>query len=408
MSFTYSLIPNLERELASNGAADRIDMIEEQISIYFKEIEKDDRFYQLPIKNILSILRKCQAHEERFLTADDCLTIAESMNRLRKEEAPLILSVLDAETNSLEQLIRIFYQFSHLPLCQRLGDVFTESRDLMLFDEDQNSTLDEKPSSDSDPQQTTPQQQQTQTNAQKQPTQARKRPLRRRNFPDIFHAIAYGRLISVKKFVEEKGVSVEQTDNYGRTPLFFAVDNNKFDIVKYLVEKGAQVDPLTKSVQTILQTAAKRGNQQIVEYLLNHGAYINRTNASGKTALFCALTQRRGDVAFYLYQHGGSLNEGKPDPIEILRLAAQYNILLPFKSLLEKYDINMKFSDGNTLLHTSSICGAYENCELLLSMGADTSIRNKAGHKASTVACTAINSNQAMKNLIKELIRGSL
>ena len=410
MAFPYSLIPNLQNEVSRGGDKEKIEVLEEQISIYFKEIQKDERFYQLPIGNILSILRRCRGNEERTLSEDDCINIAECMNRLRKEEAPLILSVLDTETSSLESIIRIFYQFSNLPLCQRLGDVFTESRDLQFYVEDQNPAVDEKQSSDSDPQATQPRKAQGAPGTANIASVPKKKPMRKKraNFPDIFTAITYGRLINVKKFVEEKGANIEQTDNYGRTPLFVAVDRNKFDIVKYLVDKGAQVDPPTRSVQTILQTAARRGNKDIVEYLLNNGAYINQVNVAGNTALFFAITQRHGDLALYLYQHGGSLTGDRVDPVEVLKLAAQYNILYSFRDVLKNYDVNMKYPDGNTLLHYSAICGAYENCQFLLSMGADNNIRNKAGHKASSAACTAINSNRAMRDLIKELINGSI
>ena len=178
--------------------------------------------------------------------------------------------------------------------------------------------------------------------------------------------------------------------------------------MKFFVESGAKVETEGMCQQTILQTAAAKGNLPIVTYLLEHGAFINRRNISGKTALYFAITKRHGDVAAYLQQHGGSLCEEKPDVIDILSLAAQYDIIPSFIQLLKTIDVNTKNKDGNTLLHVAAIYGSHNSIEFLLKFGADNSIKNKNGYRASHIVCSAPSADKAMKASIQETIRGHI
>jgi ankyrin repeat protein len=51
----------------------------------------------------------------------------------------------------------------------------------------------------------------------------------------------------VKYLVKEKGTDVKNVNKDGATPLHWAAENGKFDVVKYLVEeKGAMLRLLTK------------------------------------------------------------------------------------------------------------------------------------------------------------------
>ncbi len=47
----------------------------------------------------------------------------------------------------------------------------------------------------------------------------------------------------MKYLVEDKGADAKAADKYGYTPLHWAAENGRLDVVKYLVEeKGADVE----------------------------------------------------------------------------------------------------------------------------------------------------------------------
>ena len=57
----------------------------------------------------------------------------------------------------------------------------------------------------------------------------------------LLHAAARNGNIDLAKKVLEAGVPVNIEDKRSKTPLYFAVENNEFEMVKFLVDKGARI-----------------------------------------------------------------------------------------------------------------------------------------------------------------------
>jgi ankyrin repeat protein len=83
-------------------------------------------------------------------------------------------------------------------------------------------------------------------------------------------------------------MSINNKNNVGETPLFFACFVGYLDIVKLLVDNGAIVDISNNDGETPLIYAVKKGYSFIVEYLVQKSTNLNEQDINGNTALMLA------------------------------------------------------------------------------------------------------------------------
>jgi len=102
---------------------------------------------------------------------------------------------------------------------------------------------------------------------------------------------------SKREIAQQKKQRDEEYDesNIGRTPIFFAVQNENLDLVRLLTAAGSEVNIPSEparanypSSTTPIQLAVRNDNLKIAEALLQAGADINSTDALGNTPLFYA------------------------------------------------------------------------------------------------------------------------
>lgn len=72
------------------------------------------------------------------------------------------------------------------------------------------------------------------------------------NYTALHIASENGHSLIVKMLLR-KGIDVNSTDRYGRTPIMLAYDNSKTDIVSLLVSKGANLDFATPEIKAIIR-----------------------------------------------------------------------------------------------------------------------------------------------------------
>jgi ankyrin repeat protein len=68
-------------------------------------------------------------------------------------------------------------------------------------------------------------------------------------------------------YLVDSGAHKEVKNNKDWTPLHFAADNNKLEIVQYLVQNGADKDAKDWQDKTPLQLAQNQGHTSIVNFL---------------------------------------------------------------------------------------------------------------------------------------------
>jgi hypothetical protein len=86
----------------------------------------------------------------------------------------------------------------------------------------------------------------------------------------------------------KNGISIDETDNYGNTPLHVAILSGESNYARSLINKGAKMNIKNKSELTPLHLAALLNNGEIANYMLIKGAEINIRGNSGYTPLHIA------------------------------------------------------------------------------------------------------------------------
>ena len=112
------------------------------------------------------------------------------------------------------------------------------------------------------------------------------------------------------------GADVNEVDDQGLTPLFYAVSNEDADVVKKLLDKNAKVNinPLGGGV-TPLMWAAYGSNPTIVKLLIDKGANPNaiETDSTGYTPLIFAVSSGTPSAIIMRYLMDAGANPSLKD-----------------------------------------------------------------------------------------------
>lgn len=154
------------------------------------------------------------------------------------------------------------------------------------------------------------------------------------------HQACYnGRAEVVKALLAKSKSNINARNDFKRTPLCIAADENNLLIAELLIDAGADVNLSGQHGNTPLHSASFNGNEQLVKKLLAAGAAINERNESGETALI--ICSERG-----------------------------YNFIVA--TLLEKgADVTCADSDGHTALYYATENGSNDIVEKLIIAGAE-------------------------------------
>ncbi|XP_076300828.1 uncharacterized protein LOC143219007 isoform X2 [Lasioglossum baleicum] len=219
----------------------------------------------------------------------------------------------------------------------------------------------------------------------------------------LHHAANSDNLEVVKYFIEEKHIDFNVKDNYGITPLHYAADHGKLEVVRYLIEgKNANINVKDNDGQTPLHHAADHSKLEVVKYLIEKSADVNVRDNEGRTSLHYAAYSYKPKVVKYLIEKGAKIDlKGNGElPLEILERGGHRSLADSIiKELTErlfyavKYDdfgevqglinqgvsVNVKNSDGQTLLQYAVSNGKLKVVKYLAEKGADVNERNVSG-----------------------------
>ncbi|MHC4212186.1 MAG: ankyrin repeat domain-containing protein [Planctomycetota bacterium] len=209
------------------------------------------------------------------------------------------------------------------------------------------------------------------------------------------------------KLLLEKGAKVNVGDNYGYTPLYYAIWSKDEEAVRALISAGADVNRRVneKEEYNAFFYAVWMEDANLVKAFIDADANVNYEDKSGRTPLHYALqTTNAGVVKQFVGApvkipdlHKAIL-EGDPakvrqliengtdvDTKDKLGWTATYWALSAgqnkvFSYLLNKgADVTAKTIDGRTLLHQASKAGLIEFVKQLIAKGADISVKDKGG-----------------------------
>lgn len=170
------------------------------------------------------------------------------------------------------------------------------------------------------------------------------------------------------------GADVMAVDNFGRTPLYCAIDKGSVEMVEVLLKKGAcgtteHCVPFTLEGITPLHLSAQRGYKAIAASLLAHGVDVDIRNKSGRTPLHEAAACGQIEMAHFLIGANASVNSVTIDGYTPLHESSKGEIVV----LLVAHggDVNVRSKNDGTPLHRAARLGFIDTAESLLSYGAD-------------------------------------
>ncbi|KAJ5776456.1 uncharacterized protein N7511_001467 [Penicillium nucicola] len=176
----------------------------------------------------------------------------------------------------------------------------------------------------------------------------------------LLHLAAYfGNVPWAKLLISKHNRLISRKDNYGRTPLSWAVNQGHREMVELLLDHGARVNFKDRSMLTALHIAVTGQYRDVVSVLLEHGAHLEAKAEHGDTdtPLMRAILANSREMTQELLEHGARVDKlpsllgvaslrGPTDPVnervkELLGLQEQV-LLARFKRSSRFVDLVMK------------------------------------------------------------------
>jgi ankyrin repeat protein len=171
----------------------------------------------------------------------------------------------------------------------------------------------------------------------------------------------------------------------GLTALVFAAREGDVETTKVLLDAGADINQTTEYGWTPLLTAVNNRNYKVAEYLIERGADVNLANKGGWTPLYLAVDNRNIE--------GGDYPVPKPDldHFEIIKRLLEHgadpNIRVKDNTLTRTiFTMQWFFEAGATAFVRAAQSGDTELLKLLLQYKADPKLVTDLGDSALTVA----------------------
>ncbi|ESO10623.1 hypothetical protein HELRODRAFT_144489, partial [Helobdella robusta] len=172
--------------------------------------------------------------------------------------------------------------------------------------------------------------------------------------------------------------------------MHLAVRKGNMESFQVLMEKNARIELENNLVQNVLHTAVSSttSNPEIVEKLVEKmkqtcSPFLNSQDIDGNTALHLAGKYSKADLVQLLSDLDPEIeNQDGETPLHV---AVRYGTIREVEAILETFysskrtNIDHKDELGRSALFTSAENGDVEMFELLLSHGANMTLRNNVG-----------------------------
>ncbi|CAG8191861.1 unnamed protein product [Penicillium salamii] len=128
----------------------------------------------------------------------------------------------------------------------------------------------------------------------------------------LLHFAAYfGNVPWAKLLISKHARLISRKDNYGRTPLSWAVNHGQREMVELLLDHGARVNFKDRSMLTALHIAVTGQHKEVVSVLLEHGARLEAKAEYGDTdtPLMRAILADSREMTRELLEHGARVDK---------------------------------------------------------------------------------------------------
>jgi ankyrin repeat protein len=235
---------------------------------------------------------------------------------------------------------------------------------------------------------------------------------------DIFQAVREGKLESVAAILKSAPDLLNQTNQFGQTPLLLAAQTRRTNIVDFLDAHGVRWDPvsaiLTGRTEVLrkliaqqprlafdassLRLAVANGNVPAVEILLAAGADVKTTGPDGFSPLGIALMQHHDEVAELLVKYGATKNLFDAVCSGDAETAAA--LIDRDKSLVSATN-----AVGVSLAEIAAACGNEKTLKLLLDKGVSPNFQSPSTGKSLLYAAAAYDQTNTAQLLLQHHAR---
>jgi ankyrin repeat protein len=192
-------------------------------------------------------------------------------------------------------------------------------------------------------------------------------------------AAQYGR-IDIVKLLFQTRTTADEIDGEGRTPLSRASENGHDTVARVLIDNGADVNASNEDGWTPLQWASKNGHKAVASLLIDQRAHINANDKDGRTPLSRASEDGHETLVGRLINKGAYVNAADKDGWTPLQWASMNGQEAVARLLIENgADVNTSNKSGVTPLQWASMDGHDAMARLLVDRGADVDASNKYG-----------------------------
>ncbi|MDE2886757.1 MAG: ankyrin repeat domain-containing protein [Gemmatimonadota bacterium] len=143
---------------------------------------------------------------------------------------------------------------------------------------------------------------------------------------DVYSACALDDTSRLNELIERDPDVANAADDYGMTPLHWAVRAGSKACTEILLACGVQVDAFNKARRTPLQLAAEGNRVETIRLLAERGADLNTQDRKGRTPLHRAMYEGRVAAAEALLEAGADptvLNKRGKNAFEVARKEAK-------------------------------------------------------------------------------------
>ncbi len=224
----------------------------------------------------------------------------------------------------------------------------------------------------------------------------------------LVEAASIGNLDILQYLVEERGLSVNGSDELGRTPLTAAIQAGHKEIISYLMEKGAEVDWADEEGRTPLIFATARGDNDTVKRLLEKGVDVNRRDYIGNTALVVAAVKGHSHIFKMLLEKGADPHAKNNFNANLVHAAVVGGNAQILRDLMNrKVDVNLRDKTSNTPLAMAVYRFSIPFVDILLQNGAATYKLDQDGDSPLMLAMRGAFEAQDKRDQLAKLLGGS-
>jgi len=168
---------------------------------------------------------------------------------------------------------------------------------------------------------------------------------------------------------------VDAFDDNGYTPIMYAADMGRNDLVKLLLDNGAEPNwlPLYDNEPPALHAAVLNEHPETVDLLLQYErTKVDLRDSAGYTALYQAVRWGYVESADVLLFHGADPNIINNGRFTALQVAAAFNDTAMVSLLIEKGAKVDLVADGRTAFSVAMECGAVDVAKMLKDQNCNT------------------------------------